>query len=139
MSMLVQPRLQKAVNLHDEDGKIINRDSSGMQYLILYTDKQDGTQKWETMTGRREVYEHLKEKIDEYDLNKSYIMSEKSTILSAATIREFLVAMADVFNDDFDVEGYEEREEESFTQDPDELEREDQLHLARPTGESEDI
>ena len=133
--MLAQPRLKKAVNLHDDDGKIINRDSSNMQYLILYTDKQDGTQKWETMTGRHEVYEHLKNNISDYDLNKSYIMSEKSTILTAITIREFLIGVADMINDDFSVEGYEEREEETSALPPEESEREDQLHLAQPEGE----
>ncbi len=78
------------------DGK----DPDKAKYMLLLritVDDEDDSYDWLVMTGRQATYDYIKELIQNVavDIDKSFIMSETSTLESAYTIYRFMRAMID--------------------------------------------
>lgn len=85
-----------SMDLVDFSGK----DPDKAKYMLLLrinVDDQDDSYDWLVMTGRQATYDYIKELIQNVavDIDKSFIMSETSTLESAYTIYRFMRVMID--------------------------------------------
>lgn len=75
------------------------------KYLLLL-EFHDEVQVFEFKKGRVEIYEYLKSIVEDIDLIKSKIISEKATIDKRISVYEFLKFVSEKLDDDFNVDNY---------------------------------
>lgn len=83
-------------------------DKSKMKYLVLMyltiDDVEEAT--FSIYTGRMETYENLKGLVENLDLIKSKVLTERVGLKDAISVYEFLKHVSDTTQDSFDVDEY---------------------------------
>lgn len=83
-------------------------DKSKMKYLVLMyltvDDVEEAT--FSIYTGRMETYENLKGLVENLDLMKSKVLTERVGLKDAISVYEFLKHVSDTTQDSFDVDEY---------------------------------
>ena len=141
MSLKFTEKLPSAVIKHDKETGLPIDDGRTKQYLLLIYDKQDPEcRTFELVTGRKDVYEYVKEHIDEIDLELSHILSETTTIADAVKVVDFMRVMKDHFEDEeFVIDDYVNETVEQNNDDVQLHKVVDQTDLLQGSSEPEDI
>jgi hypothetical protein len=91
-------------------------DPEKKEYIVLYTDlgyednNEEFPLRWESFTGRTNVYNAIKANIEVIDIDKSIVLAETVNIKDALSVREFMnyIKNANLIEDDedFDINEY---------------------------------
>ena len=78
------------------------------QYLICIKAKPESgvEDSWIIVTGRTAAYDHIKECIDDIDLEHSFILVEQVKLSERASIYSFMKHVGEFYSDGFDIEDY---------------------------------
>ena len=92
--------------VHIVDNSIPKRDAEEKEYMICYT-YYEGNTEWKLMTGRREVYEDIKDNIDNIDPKESYVLVENVALAGRKDVYTFMKYAQEIYvNDNFDIRDY---------------------------------
>jgi DNA-binding protein len=110
-------RLRPLIKKYDDEGKEIKQriDPEDKQYLVLmFLKENEETKTFEIITGRKSVYDYIRENIDNIDILKSLILvnAEGVTLNDAITVYAFMKHMEQFFQDEnFSIEDYRDEDE----------------------------
>lgn len=112
----------KNVNLQQPHSMVSFSDPNEKQYLILMIGDENGKEfrDWEWITGRREVYQFIKNLVlsEDYDLSESKVITEGQPIENALSFIKFMhdvIEMGLIEDPGFDIMDYvpgDDQEEE---------------------------
>ena len=100
--------------LDPDNKKEIERPHEEKQYILLlymHSNCNDGSERtFEVITGRSFVREFLIERLDEIDIESSYVLLEdisfKDTFANQVTVYRFLKLVQKYYDDGFDIDDY---------------------------------
>lgn len=89
---------------------ITRRKKEDQEYLVLCTTPDEEYHDWYIVTGRKNVYNFIKENIDNIRPKLSYVISESASFSERITVLDFILYCQERlgYNDDFDIYEYEE-------------------------------
>ena len=76
------------------------------EYMLCIAD-WDGETSWCLLNGRREVYDKIKDEIDDIDPESSYVLVENVPLSGRKNVYTFMLYAQDIYkDDDFDIRDY---------------------------------
>lgn len=111
---------------YDDEGKVIEpqRSPESKQYLLLMFFKESTQREktFEIITGRQEVYDFIKENIEDLDIINSHILVEGVALEECANVYSFMKHMEQYFPDEnFCIDDYREQDDEVQEDQPNNL------------------
>lgn len=104
-SVIIRPA-NNLQNIEDE-----NVDPEQRQYILLmYGGETDETYYWESMTGRTDTYQYIKDNIEFIDPEKSIVLTENVAVKDAFTVYQFVKYLQNggliEDEEEFDIDSY---------------------------------
>ena len=86
--------------------RILQKDPEEKVYLLCIAGKDGGSDSWEIITGRTELYETIKNSIEFIDLEKSFALVETAKLENRKSIVAVMKYLEQFYEDSFDIEDY---------------------------------